>query len=914
MNKESILDVSEVRIDKRTGIPKKVRGVFALPVADTDEDSVKAFLISNADELQLAMEEKDLSLIKDDTTPTGRILRFQQTKDGIPILGTEILVRLDRERRVKRLSLEHVSPVKIAKPAADQSKLTVAKAKKAAITSIGEHKLRQAIAKPQEVYYRAPEGLRLCYSVLILTEEPFHDWRILIDTYTGEVLVKDDLVVLVDGTGDVFDPNPVVTSGNNTLREPDATVGSCGYAGTARATIDGELETLTLKDITLSGGNYKLDGPYVKLVDVTSPNVAPPEEASADGFEYGSSGHENFEDVMVYYHIDTIQRHIQSLGITNAHSHQIEADAHAGDSYAYFSPADGRLRFGLSQSGSPGDPWYVPEECRPDRGQDGHVMLHEYGHAIQHDQVPGWGDPSTTANPVTGWRETRAMGEGFGDILACVYFAPNHAFQREVFEDWIFVDVGGLRRVDGTKIYPTDWDTGSWPNYGCHANGEIWSAALWNIYREIGGDSVTLSDREAARDEVLKTLILSHFDVALTASMPDGAEAFMEENAEIEEFRLQHGIEILDSFHDRGLLDCEVGSDLKIDDLWSQQTESPAVGWQQVEAGQDNWFYATVRNASATTTARAFVLTFSFKSPFATPVYPADFRDNIISAAVGFDLAPGASTTVKARWPADMIPPIPTGATVRHGCILAEVYNPEDHVPAGVTNISSSDGKLKQRNTNIVDAVAGDTLDYFLDISNYKIHHPELARLEFIREPEWQHVGISLHHPNKRFLQEFMRRVEYVKPGVVRPLETTARISELRILDSTRVEIAMGTAQRPLIMDLAPGSSMPLPGVGATADQASEDAFIAPADPEFMRMDADWVPVKAGAHMAIHTGKRVGLPVVMKPRDRTLLNVKIQVPKNARPGDRFTIVMKQRNKMGELLGEFDIQVNVVDRR
>lgn len=906
MNAKSILQDSEVRLDKRTGIPKKVRGEFALPLADTDEDSIKAFLMSNADELQLAMEEKDLTLIKDVTTPTGRVLRFQQNKDGIPILGTEILVRLDRQRRVKQLNLEHVSRIRIATPVADEGKGTAAKAKKAAVDAIGEHKLRQAIAKPQEIYYSTPQGLRLCYLVSILTEGPFHDWRILVDAYTGEVLVKDDLMVSVDGSGHVFDPNPVVTSGNNTWREPDATDPPCPYTGNARATIDAELTIRTLRDITFAGGTYKLDGPYVKLVNVDSPNVAPPEEASADGFEYATSGHGHFEDVMVYYHIDTIQRYLQNLGITNAHSHQIEADAHAGNSYAYFSTpptGDGRVRFGLSGNS-------MPEECRPDRGQDGHVMLHEYGHAILHDQVPGWGDPTTSANPGTGWRETRAMGEGFGDILACVYFAPNHPFQREVFEDWIFVDVGGLRRVDGTKVYPTDWDPGTPHNYGCHANGEIWSAALWNIYRTIGGDSINLTDREAARDELLKTLLLSNFDVAANGSMPDGAEAFMEENAELEEFRLQHGIEILDSFHDRGLLECEVGSDLKIDALWSQQSESPAVGWERVEAGQSNWFYATVRNASATTTARAFVIAFSFKSPFATPVYSTDFRDNIISAAVGFDLSPGASTTVKARWPEDMIPPIPAGATVRHGCILAEVYNPEDQVAAGVTNIWSSNGKLKQRNTDIVDVIAGDTLDYFIDISNYNLMRPELARLEIIREPRWQHVDISLHHPNKRFFQEVIRRVEYVKPAVVRPAELVASMPEFRILESTRVEIGMGAGRRPLVMNLAPGSSMPLP-VEEVGDEALEDALIAPADPEFMRMDAYWVPAERGAHLAIRTGLRVGLPVIMKPRDRTQLNFKLKVPKDARPGDSFSVVVKQRNKKGELLGEFDIKVNVV---
>ena len=54
------------------------------------------------------------------------------------------------------------------------------------------------------------------------------------------------------------------------------------------------------------------------------------------------------------------------------------------------------------------------------------------------------------------------------------------------------------------------------------------------------------------------------------------------------------------------------------------------------------------------------------------------FRNNIISATAEFNLAPGETRTVKARWPKESIPSIPSGATQRHGCILAEIYNPED--------------------------------------------------------------------------------------------------------------------------------------------------------------------------------------------------------------------------------------------
>src|SRR5262249_35751151 len=154
--------------------------------------------------------------------------------------------------------------------------------------------------------------------------------------------------------------------------------------------------------------------------------------------------------------------------------------------------------------------------CRPDRGEDGHAITHEYGHAIQNDQVPGWG----VTNPITNRQETGAMGEGFGDTLACVFFSDTGGgFHREVFAQWCFADQSGLRRVDGTKVYPSDWA------FEVHDDGEIWSAALWNIFRTIGGDSMSATNRAAARRALLKSVVLSHHLLLKSASMPEGAEA-----------------------------------------------------------------------------------------------------------------------------------------------------------------------------------------------------------------------------------------------------------------------------------------------------------------------------------------------------------------------------------------------------
>ena len=899
MTEKSILKDSDVRWDEREGRPRKIRGEFAMPVADTPEDSIKAFLHANADELHFWVSDENLKVIQDVETSSRRIIRYQQLHDGIPVFGATVIAQLDKSNRVKQLDLGHVHRVKIAAPAGDQ-KLMGAKAKKAASDSLGDHRLRQKIDKPEEIYYPTTDGLRLAYLVMIPTKEPLHDWRIIVDAYSGEVLKKDDRIVYMpNGQGLAFDPNPVVTSGNNTLRDPDATVAACGFAGTARATIDAEQVTRTLRDITLSGGTHKLEGPFVKLRNFGDPNIAPPEEANANDFNY-SSGDDGFEAVMVYYHVDTVQKYISDpwptgLGITTAHHSQIEADAHDSlvqwwGTYhgAWFSPIDGGLHFGNSGG------------CKPDRGEEADAIIHEYGHAIQNDQVPGWGD----TNPTTMRNETGAMGEGFGDILACVFFAPDHQFQQEVFEDWCFADEGGMRRVDGTKVYPTDWAS------QVHDDGEIWSAALWSIYLAIGGDSTTdLAKRQAARDELLRTVIQSHDLVAANGTMPDAAETFMDTNEEDEEFLGRHLIEILDSFHDRGILACDAGSDIRITQLWSQQDDASIRSWEQVEAGQDNWFYAEITNASSTTTARALAVTFSFKSPFSTPVYPGDFRDNIISATAEFNLAPGETRTVEARWPKELIPPIPTGATQRHGCILAEIYNPEDHVPAGVTSIGASNGKLKQRNTNIVDLLPDETTDYFFDISSFHLKKEEFARLEVIRPQKLENMEISFHHRNPLVVKKLLENVELIKAKAVQPVEAIAAArTEVSVLEPTRVSIRRG-AELPLIFHLARGSSIMIP------DQpVPEGDAVDRIDEDFARCDVDLAESGDLPVLRLRPGRRVGWPYIMKPRDRVRMHMRIRAPRDAKPGDRFTVEVVQRNRKGELLGGFDIQVNIVDKK
>ncbi|MFL6388947.1 MAG: M36 family metallopeptidase [Terriglobales bacterium] len=885
------LKLNQLSVDWHpTGRPQKIRGEMPLPKAKSTEEAVAEFLRTNAAEIGLHVAPESLRVVHKTETPVRTILRYQQVIGEIPVHGSEVIVHTDHQSTVKQLDMGQVTDVRIA---GDPNKkaISLEEAYNVAIKSLGEVSLRKTKPQVENVYFPTDEGLRIAYQVLIPTQNPMHDWRIFVDAQSGAILEKTDLIKeMPDGSGLVFDPNPVVIANDNTLRQPTATIaGGCGYAGSTLATIDAQRVTRTLKDLTFSAGVYSLDGPYAKIVNITAPASTIPTEATATNFTYSSSD-ERLGAVNLYYHIDTIQRYIQSLGITTANNRQTEADpvVTAAGFSAYYSPVDKSLHMGISRP------------CHPDKAQEGDAIVHEYGHAIQDNQVPGWGG----TNPTTGRNETGAMGEGFGDTLACVFFASfGNQFQRETFEDWPYVENGtaGLRRVDGTKLYPTDW-VGE-----VHSDGEIWSAALWNIYRAIGGDSMVLSDRQAARDALLKSVILSHPLLATTASMPDGAEAVMTTNAELDDFRGRHLMQMLNSFHNRGILRCDPAADLfmrddpadpgtepfagsvfwESPDLWVRNADDNGTTHEEPKSGQDNYFYGRVTNRG-TAAARAFVVTFNVK-PWAGVefLYPADFIP-FISAAPGFNVAPGAFTIVKAKWPAAMVPGVGT-----HACLLGQVYMPTDVASSGVHVWDSNN--LAQKNMTVIMADAGDTVTAHFQIGSLHQRIPNVYNVELIRPPQ---VRVSLLAANAFETRKLFNSISEWRPSRTAVVSPTAT---LKFKEHTRMELsAKGLSLPPVFLDFAPGSSV---HQGAATPQGRS------------RM-----PFETKAHLVesahgqveieFNHDKVSGFPVLLQPGAALKCALKIAVPKEAKAGENIKLQLLQRHADGKIAGGITIVVNV----
>ena len=213
--------------------------------------------------------------------------------------------------------------------------------------------------------------------------------------------------------GRVFDPNPVVTLQDETLTDQK----DADYAALQDAY---KLVTLT----NLDGSGF-LRGDHDADVCGTKSCAF-----SSDGTFLFGRDHTWFEQVMAYYAITQSQLYIQGLGFTNVNDEPqvVRADQFGGDN-SFYDPKKDTITVGKGGV---------------DDGEDAEVIWHELGHAIQDDQVPGFG--------VT--HDANSIGEGFGDYWAFTMSVPvSGGFELGCIADWDSVSytVGDARRRSRTE-------------------------------------------------------------------------------------------------------------------------------------------------------------------------------------------------------------------------------------------------------------------------------------------------------------------------------------------------------------------------------------------------------------------------------------------------------------------------------
>ncbi|MBO1335469.1 M4 family metallopeptidase [Streptomyces sp. VRA16 Mangrove soil] len=285
---------------------------------------------------------------------------------------------------------------------------------------------------------RTPRGLLLAAATL---------------TVSLATLASPALAAPADAQARIFMVNPVQSSGDQTLT--DAKDAASAVPDTAYA-------LATLRNLDAGGG---LSGTWA---DVRSNTGSAAKVADAASY---TRHDDQFEQVMAYFWVNEAQEYLQSLGFgtelpgANDRAQPVRIDQWGADN-SFFTDKKAEIRFGKGGV---------------DDAEDAEVIVHEYGHAVHNAQVPGFGTSE----------EAGSIGEAFGDYLAVEVGAAADAkygwpmrTDLACVADWDSVSYTNttphcLRRLDTDKTYADKAGE-------VHADGEIWSRALFDIRTALG--------------------------------------------------------------------------------------------------------------------------------------------------------------------------------------------------------------------------------------------------------------------------------------------------------------------------------------------------------------------------------------------------------------------------------------------
>lgn len=460
------------------GIPSHLCGIVSDEMGEEPEKAAGKFLSEHFKLFKMKERLEDLTFFRKIDSLGGSHVVFQQFINEFPVYNAFTSVHMDKNNRINKIDICYHPDLFVELP--KDKGISQKEAIRIAIDTLNAKKRVAGTAFAEQVIYPKNEIYYAAWKVAVCLINPLEEWYVFLDLNEGNILDILDVLLRATGKGRVFIPNPVVALGDIKL--------------TAESEIPDRAYTdVVLKD--LDGSGY-LSGPYVDTR--TTPNRAKERDLI---YNYSRSD-PGFKEVMVYYHIDEAQRYIQNLGFTNLCRKTIKVNV-LGDfvDNSYYNPETRELTFGT---------WYI------DDAEDADIILHEYCHVMLDEQVPGFG---------LNWN-TCPIAEGFCDFFAACFFAEiNGGFNRECIGDWNGVGKIGdcVSRVDSKKHYPEDFlglDS-------CDRDGEIWSASLWDIYLQMGGASKIKAKRLVARDNAIRLIIESNFNLNLNSRFEDAADAII---------------------------------------------------------------------------------------------------------------------------------------------------------------------------------------------------------------------------------------------------------------------------------------------------------------------------------------------------------------------------------------------------
>lgn len=411
----------------------------------------------------LHVHPKSLRFDKINHTILGNHVLYQQERDGLPVSGAWLRVDIAPDGSVYNVLNDLVPDADITKASA---RISAEEADSRALDAVDDVETKH-VTQRELVHYLDDGRPYLCWKLIVRTTKPRGLWKFYLSAIDGAIVERHDLSRKLTGKGRVFDPNPIATLDDIALRTTSV------IAETAYRLVD-------LDGLDDSGF---LDGEFVSTRLTANRVQSPTREFLFTRDQQG------FREVMAYFHIDRVRRHIRDLGFDDVMNRPIAVHVDFDDEdIAQY--VEKQIEFGSGGVAAP---------------EDAEIIVHEYGHAIQDDQVPGFGEGG----------EASAMGEGFGDFLAASFFCDRKPVALQpTFANWNASSSSEdqppcLRRLDSRKKYPKDLVN------DLYDDSAIWSAALWQLRAKLGAPVAE------------KLAIAHHHLLSRTAKFIDAANAML---------------------------------------------------------------------------------------------------------------------------------------------------------------------------------------------------------------------------------------------------------------------------------------------------------------------------------------------------------------------------------------------------
>ncbi|EJL70484.1 T9SS type A sorting domain-containing protein [Chryseobacterium populi] len=441
------------------------------------ETSAKKWINENSRNLGIQnFTQLKLSFVRKGNS--GETLRFQQMIKDVPVFQSEIVLHFNKEGKITYTSAEsfkkNVTEINTV-PSVQVSEAL----QKAHIASKTKGKITYEETR-LFVYLTESGETKLVYRVRTNSHDHSGSWETIVDAQNGNVISVKDVALyhhshnddpkpkkknkgkttdnkktLVSGSGYIFEPDPLskmqAAYGGQYADNNDAT----------NASLDAARTLVTIPELDLTAGVYKLKGSYAEIKELEIPSTGLFTQAT-NQFLFNRNN-QGFEAVNVYWHVDHNLRYInETLNIlckplTNEGILWYDPHGKNGDDNSYY--LDGRLVFG--------------EGCVDD-AEDADVIIHELGHGV-HDWL-------TNGN----LSQVQGLSEGCADYWAQSYSRSLNQWPSSAPQyNWMFNWDGHNECWDGRITNYTETYPGGLIGI-IHIDGQIWASALMRIYNQIG--------------------------------------------------------------------------------------------------------------------------------------------------------------------------------------------------------------------------------------------------------------------------------------------------------------------------------------------------------------------------------------------------------------------------------------------